>query len=138
MTTNRTNYLRADIWRGLIVAAVLLGAALAARRLSPEYVSPELARRSLGVLMGSVVVFYANAVPKALTPLIEARCDPTAGQAIRRFVGWILVFGGAAYAVAWAIAPFKSADMFAAGFLAASLLLVFARIAWSMRNKHHA
>jgi hypothetical protein len=135
MTTNQTTHLRSEIWRGLILACLLLGASVATKRLSPVYLSPEIARRLLGVLMGAVVVVYANAVPKVLTPLIKARCNPISEQAIRRFTGWSLVFGGAAYAAAWAIAPFRSADVFAASFLGASLLLVVARVAWSIRSK---
>jgi hypothetical protein len=50
--------------------------------------------------MGAVVVICANAVPKVLTPLIQSRCDPIAHQAIRRFTGWSLVIGGAAWATA--------------------------------------
>lgn len=135
MTTNRTTDRRANIWRGLILAALLLSAAVVTKRVSPEYLSPDLARRLLGVLMGAVVVIYANAVPKVLTPLIQSRCDPIAHQAIRRFTGWILVLGGAAYAVAWAIAPYRYADVLAASFLGASVLLVVTRITWSLRNK---
>jgi len=135
VTTNRTTDLRVNIWRGLMLAALLLSAAVVTKRVSPEYLSPDLARRLLGVLMGAVVVIYANAVPKVLTPLIQSRCDPIAHQAIRRFTGWILVLGGAAYAAAWAIAPYRYADVIAVSCLGASVLLVVTRIAWSMKGK---
>lgn len=134
MTTNRTTDLRTQISRGVVLAALLLGASLATKRLSPQYVNPELAHRLLGVLMGMVVVIYANTVPKTLTPLLQTRCDPIAAQAARRFTGWSLVVGGAAYALAWAFAPLRIADMLAAGFLGASLLLVAARVAWTIRR----
>jgi hypothetical protein len=134
MTTNRTTDLRAEISRGLILAALLLGTSMAAKRLSPTYLSPDLSHRLLGVLMGAVVVIYANTVPKALAPLTQTRCDPIAAQAIRRFTGWSLVLGGTAYALAWAFAPLQIADALAVSFLGASVLLVAARVSWSIRK----
>ena len=137
MTTNRTTDFRAEITRGVILAALLLGASLAAKRLSPQYVNPDLAHRLLGVLMGAVVVIYANTVPKTLTPLLQTRCEPSAAQAVRRFTGWSLVIGGAAYALAWASAPLRIADLLAVSFLGASVLLVAARVAWSISKRKH-
>lgn len=130
MTTNGSQASRGTISRGLILAGLLLAASVALKLLSPDYLSPELARRLLGVLMGTVVVVYANAVPKALSPLIQMRCDPAAEQAIRRFVGWGLALGGAAYAVAWVIAPIEDASVLSASFLGTALLLILARLAW--------
>jgi hypothetical protein len=134
MMTERSTDLRSEVSRGLILAALLLAASFGAKRLSPEYLSPDLAHRLLGVLMGGVVVVYANAVPKAITPLIETRCDPGACQAIRRFAGWSLVIGGAAYAGAWALAPLRIADLLAVSFLGAFLLLVITRILWGIKK----
>ncbi|MBY0573375.1 MAG: hypothetical protein K2P84_06805, partial [Undibacterium sp.] len=88
-----------SILRALIFAALFLGATLAIRLLSPEYLSAELAQRLLGVMMGCVVIFYSNVVPKTLTPLTRMRCDPNTEQSIRRFTGWSLVLGGLGYAV---------------------------------------
>jgi len=135
--TNRTIDTRGDIVHGLLLAAVLIAVALASKHLPPAYLSPNLARRLPGVLMGAVVVFYANAVPKRLTSLIESRCDPIAGQAIRRFTGWTLVLGGAGYAIAWVIAPLTYADVLAPGILGTAVLLVIVRFAWAMRGKRH-
>ncbi len=130
MTTDRSQRSRAAISRALITAGVLLGVSLALALLSPAHLSEGSARRMLGVLLGAVVVIYANAVPKALSPLLQLRCDPAAEQAMRRFTGWSLVLGGAAYAVAWVIAPLANANALSASLLGASLLLVVARLAW--------
>lgn len=138
MTTNRSQALRVSIPHGLILAGLLLAVSVALKLLSPDHLSPELARRLLGVLMGTVVVVYANAVPKALSPLIRMRCDPVAEQAMRRFAGWSLALGGAAYAVAWVIAPLKDANVLAATLLGAALLLVVARLAWGMARGSRA
>lgn len=138
MTTNRSEASRVSISRGLIVAGLLLGVSLALKLLSPDHLSPELARRLLGVLIGAVVVVYANAVPKALTPLIQMRCDPAAEQATRRFSSWSLALGGAAYVVAWLIAPFESANVLAASLLGAALLLGGVRLTWAMAGGSRA
>ena len=121
----------ASIARSLIIASVLLGVAVMLRVLSPDHLSPELARRMMGVLMGVVAVVYANAVPKALSPLLQMR-DAAEEQAMRRFTGWSLVLGGTAYAVAWVIAPLESANLIAATLLGVSLFLVVARFVWAM------
>ena len=121
--------------RGLIVAGVLLGVAAGLKLLSPGHLSPEAAHRILGVLLGAVVVVYANAVPKALSPLMQMRCDPVAEQAIRRFTGWSLVLGGAAYSGVWAIAPLAYANLLAASLLGSTVLLVVLRLARSGRSR---
>jgi Ca2+/Na+ antiporter len=117
---------------GLIVAALFLGASVALRWLTPEYLSLELGRRLLGFVMGAVIVAYANAAPKTLTPLIQRRCDPATEQAIRRFTGWTLALGGAAYALTWLIAPLDSAEWLSMGLLGFALLLVIGRVVLKM------
>ena len=76
-----------------------------------------------------------NAVPKAFVPLLHLGCDPVAEQAMRRFAGWALALGGAAYAVAWAIAPLSAANMIAAILLGTALLLIIVRLALVMSRR---
>lgn len=120
--------------RALIFAVVFVSAAAAIRLLSPEHLSRDLGQRLIGVMMGLVVAFYANAVPKALSPLLLMRCDPAAEQAMRRFTGWSLTLGGAAYAVTWLIAPVPIAKVLSTSLLGAALLLVVARVALRIRK----
>lgn len=138
MTTNRPQASRVSISRELIVAGLVLGVSVALALLSPDHLSPELARRLLGVLIGAVVVVYANAAPKALSPLIQMRCDPVAEQAMRRFTGWSLTLGGSAYVLTWLIAPLESANVLAASLLGAALLLVVVRLTWAMARRSRA
>jgi hypothetical protein len=135
MTTDRAPASRTAIARGLLVAGGLLGVTVVLKLLSPDHLSPEAVRRMLGGLLGAVVVAYANAVPKALTPLMQLRCDPAAEQALRRFTGRSLVLGGASYGVTWAIAPLPYANLLAAGFLATALLLVALRFALAKSSR---
>ena len=92
--TNELPTARNSILRGLIIASLIIVIAFALKLLSPQYISPDLATRLLGVLLGAVVTIYANEAPKALTPLLRMRCDPVAEQAMRRFTGWSLALGG--------------------------------------------
>jgi rhodanese-related sulfurtransferase len=131
MSTNRSQTGRA-IGSSLIIAGLFLQASIALKWLSPDTLSAEMAHRLMGVLMGAVVVFYANAVPKSLTPLVQMRCDPAAEQALRRFTGWSLALGGVAFATASMFAPIESADAIAVSALGSSLLLVVARLAGTL------
>ena len=124
--------------RGLIIAGLFLGSSIALRLLSPDHLTPELARRLLGVLSGAVLVVYANAVPKTLSPLARLRCDPAAEQAMRRFAGWTLTLGGGAYITAWLLAPLDRANLIAAGLLATALSLVLVRLTWSVARRSRA
>jgi hypothetical protein len=124
-----------SIPRALLIAGALLGVSLALRLLSPTYLSAELSTRLLGVLMGCVVVLYANAVPKVLRPLFWVRGDPAAEQALHRFTGWCLVLGGLAFAFTWILAPLPRAGLLSAGLLGAATLAVIVRIAWGMAKR---
>jgi hypothetical protein len=129
---------RESLVRALIIAGLFLGSSLALRLLSPDHLSADLARRWLGVLTGLVLVVYANALPKELSPLARMRCDPAAEQAMRRFAGWALTLGGGAYAMAWLVAPLDRANPIAVGLLGTSLVLVVGRLTWSIARKSRA
>lgn len=130
MTTNSPAV--SQIGRGLIIAAVILGSSAVLKLMSPEYISAELSRRLLGVVLGGAVMLYANAVPKALTPLARMRCDPETEQSLRRFTGWSLALGGLMYAVTWLVAPINLAGTLSILLLGAALLLAVLRNAWAM------
>ena len=132
MTTNRVDASHVPIARGLLTAGLILGISVALKLLSPAHLSPVLVSRLFGVLLGTVVVVYANAVPKALSPLIQLRCDAVAEQGLRRFAGWSLTLGGAAYAVVWLSAPLARANGLARILLGVAVSLVVVRLAWGM------
>ncbi len=134
MTTDRVPVSGRPIARALLIAGVVLASALVISWLTPEYLSEAVARRLMGVLLAAVVVLYANAAPKALTPLVHLRLDPVEEQAMRRFAGWSLTLGGLGYAAAWILAPLDSANLLAGLALGASVLLTAGRYFWGMRN----
>jgi hypothetical protein len=135
---SETHAARAAILRGLIMAGLILGVAIALRLLSPDYVSRDLRLRVMGVLMGVTLVVFANAVPKSLTPLTRIRCNPASEQALRRFTGWSLTLGGSAYVVSWLVAPLDRAPIIATSLLGASLLAVIVRLSWATARRLRA
>lgn len=116
------------IRRALLGALLVLIVAAALRLASPEYLSPDLALRLSGILLGLVVVANANSVPKALPRRMPIGLNPAEEQAERRFVGWSLVLGGLAYASAWLVAPVETANTIAGLLLAAALVVAIARV----------
>jgi len=70
--------------RDILIALALLATASAATLLPPAYVEAE--QRISGVMIGLIVMYYANAVPKKLNPLLMLK-DPARYDAQQRFTG---------------------------------------------------
>jgi hypothetical protein len=125
------------IHRSLLVAAIYLLAAMVLSELRLHHlVSAEMSERMMGLLMGSVVLVSANAIPKKLVPLERLSCDPAREQTLRRICAWALVLGGLGYTLAYALAPITIASALAIALLAPAVLVVAgvkARCVW----KHH-
>lgn len=115
--------------RALIVAGLFLGLTAAVKLGSPEYIDADFARRLVGVMMGAIVVLYANSVPKQLTPLAAMRCSPATEQSVRRFTGLSLVLGGLGFALAWMVAPVEAANAVGGAVLGIALLAAALRYA---------
>ena len=107
--------------RSLALAAAILGVSAVLAWIAPAYISGELARRLLGVLLGAVVVLYANVIPKMLATRARLRCPAAEDQAARRFAGWALVLGGVGYMLAWTFLPLSLAGLAGGGLLAIGL-----------------
>lgn len=122
---------RATARRALLRAGLLIGGAIVVAVLSLKYRHTVVAGRLFGVMTGAVLLWYANAIPKALKPLGLLRCDPAVEQALRRFVGWTITLGGLAYVAAWLLAPSDYAGPLAIGALGTALLLAIGRVTWS-------
>lgn len=116
-----------DIRRSLLVAAFLLIASACLAWLAPAHLSTDTAHRVFGVLLGGVVMVYANVIPKAVLARTRHGCAPAVRQAALRFAGWALVLGGLGYALAWMFAPVELAASIGGGVLGVSLLLALLR-----------
>lgn len=124
---SRNSKSASQIGRALIVAAVIIGVSAVLKLMSPEYLSEDLARRLVGVMLGVAVMLYANVIPKALMPLAAMRCDPATEQSLRRFTGWSLTLGGLMYGVTWLVAPIGMAATISLVLLGSALLLTILR-----------
>lgn len=120
----------ASLTRALIGAALIVGLSAALASATPGLISAALAQRLLGMLLGAVVVVYANAIPKAIAACARSRRSAAQEQAARRFAGWSMVLGGIGYMLAWLAAPLALANLLAGCILAAALLLAVLRYVW--------
>ena len=118
---------RSQLVRSLLAGVLIIATAGALSWLAPVHISAELSQRLLGALLGAVVVFHANAIPKMLMARTRLRCTPAQDQAARRFAGWSMVLGGAGYMLAWLFAPLAMAALIGGALLAAALLIALAR-----------
>lgn len=121
--------------RALALAALYLLTAVVLNALRQrDVVGAEAAARLMGILMGSVILVSANAIPKRLVPLARLSCDPAREQTLRRFAGRVMVLGGLGYTLAYALAPIAVAGTLAICLLAPAALVVagiVARCAWA-------
>lgn len=114
-------------------AALVLGIAAVLTWLTPDYLGRDMQRRLTGVLMGAVVVVYANAIPKAV--IARTRCEPAVVQAARRFTGWALVLGGLGYIAAALLAPVDMSNMIGGLLLGTSVTVAALRLRWLGRHR---
>lgn len=127
-----------SIRRSLSLAAIYLLTAVVLNALRQrDVVSAETAERLMGVLLGSVVIVSANAIPKRLVPLARLSCDPGREQTLRRFAGRAMVLGGLGFTLAYVLAPIAIASTLAICLLAPAVLVVAGittRCAWMRRS----
>ena len=120
----------ADIRTGLVFAASIMAAALAATLAHAlgAVGDPMLARRMPMVVGGAYLVVAGNAIPKRLTPLSSLRCDPATAQAVQRVAGWTWVLSGLTVAGVWLTAPPPVAQPMSVAAILGGVLVVVAKI----------
>lgn len=114
--------------RKVTLAIVLAGSLLALALLVPlgwaPAVASQFAERGVGVMMGVIVMVFANVIPK--------QAGQARGQALRRVAGWALFVGGLGYALAWLLAPLAYANLAALLTLLSGFMYAAVRITWSV------
>jgi hypothetical protein len=120
---------RRKITQAIVLAGLLLGMPLFARLGWPAGLELEFEKRSIGFMMGVMVMFASNAIPK--------QASSARGLAMRRIAGWALVLGGAGYALAWVLLPLAYVKTAALLILLFALTYAVVQIAWSM-HKHRS
>lgn len=124
---------RSRLARDIAIAGFLLAASALLAWLTPEVISRDVSGRTLGVLLGLLVMAYANEAPKALPRLDRIR-NPVTEQARRRFAGWAITVGGIAYLITWLIAPVKYAAPISMTLLALSVVAPMGRCLLARRR----
>jgi len=116
---------------GVAFGSLILVCSLAAKLLAAlgALGSEDLSHRVSMVILGLLVAFGGNGIPKMLTPLEQLRCDPARVQALQRRAGWTFVFSGLAFSAAWIVLPIAVADPVSLGLLVGGTLLVAAQVA---------
>ncbi len=128
-STDRRTLARAMAAAGLIMS-ISMAAVLIQKLGWIEAGTGELSKRAWGLIMGAMVIAYANVIPK--TPG-SARL-----QATLRFSGWVLVLAGTAFSAIWLLAPLNYASTFATWVLFSGLVLVLARVSWCYLQPRNA
>ena len=117
------------IAQALVLAAVFLGVAFALRYAGAAgWISEDLSRRIVQVIIGLGLAAYGNLMPKQGGKPRGSAPAETATQAALRVGGWSMALAGLVYAALWAFAPLAFAD-YASLFVilgATALTLVFA------------
>lgn len=85
------------------------------------------ASMALGVLMGGVLIFMGNYIPKRLPTLDEAEFDQVKVLAMKRFTGWAFVLAGLGYILAWTIWPTWTANIIASALVLLATALILLR-----------
>jgi peptidoglycan/LPS O-acetylase OafA/YrhL len=115
------------VWKSLlssIVVALLIGImAFALERASVSHmISGDTRTRALEMLMGLMIAYYGNAIPKNLPRFREDQSGRV--LALQRTIGWLLTAGGLGFAVVWATAPLAGAPHWSIAVMGAAIGLI--------------
>lgn len=81
-----------------LAGATLVGSAAVVVLKKNGVIDGDMAERALGVILGVILVVYANFIPKQVS-----RSAPRA----KRVIGWTFVLAYLSYAAIWAFAPMQ-------------------------------
>ena len=99
------------IGQALVLAAVFLGLAFALRYAGATgWISEDLSRRAVQVIIGLGLAAYGNLMPKQAGKPRASISAETAAQAALRVGGWSMALAGLVYAALWAFASLAFAD----------------------------
>lgn len=108
-----------DLTGGFAWAGTILAAALAASFARKQgYLDDDTVTRMVFGLIGLMIVWYGNRIPKAFVPKEQAR-------RARRAAGWSLTLSGLAYAGVFAFASIQTAVWAGVAAIVAGMLATF-------------
>jgi hypothetical protein len=123
------------ILRGLALGAAMLAAA-AIFKIGEHrgLLGAETAARAMQVVIGLMLAFYGNFIPKNLPVLREPARTSARMQSALRFGGWAFTLAGLAYAAIWAWAPLTMAGDISVVIVAAATVAALAYGVWACRT----
>ena len=92
-----------------VAGAAILALSLAVALAKAVGVEDWTSERTLGVVVGSMLLVLGNAIPKASVSPTDRSCLAGGSYAIRRFAGWMFAGAGAVGLGAWLFAPASQA-----------------------------
>ena len=119
-----------ELIRGIACAGGILSLSLVAALAKESYlIDGDVAKRFVGVMLGVLLMFMGNVMPKKLAPLDSAPSHAAKTQATQRFVGWLFVIAGLLYAAVWMVVDLEQTAMATLlTFPVACLVIVVARM----------
>lgn len=109
------------VMTSLIFAGLMIGASVGMRIGEAHGLVTDAGERTWGVLLGLILAWFANAIPKGNQDEFE-RCGDDVR--LRLFAGRALIIGGFAHSLIWIFAPIGQANLAAMVVVAAALSLV--------------
>ncbi|GEM_PF-1439846 len=121
-----------ELIRGIASAGGILSLSLIAALAQESYlIDGDVAKRSVGVMLGLLLIFMGNVMPKKLAPLDSEGARAAKTQATQRFVGWLFVVAGLLYATVWMVVDLEQTAMATLlTFPVACLVIVFVRLVY--------
>jgi len=123
------------ILRGLALGAAMLAvAAILKFAEHAGFLGPDIAARGIQVVIGLMLAFYANFIPKNLPALREPARASARIQSALRFGGWAFALAGLAYAAIWAWAPLPTAGDVSVAVVATAMVSALGYGIWACRT----
>ena len=135
MNDNPNSRIRQEIFFGLKLAAVMIGAALLltlARKLG--WIDGEMVVRANNVVLGLAFAAFSNVIPKMYGPSPRNLYHATLGQAVRRVNSWAMTLAFLVWAALWAFAPREIALIGSMAAVGASIVITLGYTIWKAKS----
>ena len=120
---------RRPVLSSLIFAALMVIASLALKYAAAFHlVAGDIPMRGFQMLMGLLIAFYGNTIPKNLSRFREGESGRV--QSLQRTGGWLFTVAGLGYAAIWASTPLSFAAGWSMAVMGTATVLVAAYMLW--------
>jgi len=121
---------RKPVLSSIIFALLIAVAALALKYAAAfHFVSGDIPTRGFEMLIGLMLAFYGNAIPKNLPRFREGESGRI--QSLRRTSAWLFTVAGLGYAAIWASAPLSFAADWSMAVVGTAIGLIAVCVFWT-------